>query len=155
MHVLKKETRNTKYLAFLSSVCPSFEYGSACCDLCRGQINALAQVQQKAAQFTIHMKDCDWETLAERRAIARLCALFKAYCGERAWEAICDRVRGPHCLSRVDHVRKIRVRKQRTDIGNYSFINRTIKNCNQIPAEALGFSFVNLRFLETGLGKQL
>ena len=40
--------------------------------------------------------------------------------------------------SRVDHIRKIRDRKQRTDIGKYSFVNRTIKNWNQLPAEALG-----------------
>jgi hypothetical protein len=43
-------------------------------------------------------------------------------------------------LSRVNHVRKIRDRKQRTDIGNYTFVNRTIKNWNQLPAEALGTS---------------
>jgi len=24
------------------------------------------------------------------------------------------------------------------DIGKYSFVNRTIKNCNELPAEALG-----------------
>jgi hypothetical protein len=41
-------------------------------------------------------------------------------------------------VSRVDHVRKIRDRKQRADIGKYSFVNRTIKNWNQLPAEALG-----------------
>jgi len=41
-------------------------------------------------------------------------------------------------LSGVDHVRKIRGRKQRTDIGKYSFVNMTIKNWNQLPAEALG-----------------
>jgi len=58
-------------------------------------------------------------------------------------------------LSGVDRVRKIRDRKQRTDIGNYSVINMTIKNWNQLPAEALVISLVNLRFLETGLGKQL
>jgi len=39
-------------------------------------------------------------------------------------------------LSRVDHVRKIRDRKQKTDIGKYSFVNRTIKNWNQLPREA-------------------
>ena len=26
----------------------------------------------------------------------------------------------------------------RTDIGKYSFVNRTIKNSNQLPVEALG-----------------
>jgi hypothetical protein len=40
-------------------------------------------------------------------------------------------------LSRVDHVWKIRDRKQRTDIGKYSFVNRTIKNWNQLPAQTL------------------
>jgi len=40
-------------------------------------------------------------------------------------------------LSRVDHVQKIRDRKQRMDIRMYSFVNRTIKIWNQPPAEAL------------------
>jgi len=31
-----------------------------------------------------------------------------------------------------------RDRKQRTDIRKYTFVNRTIKNWNQLPAEALG-----------------
>jgi hypothetical protein len=44
----------------------------------------------------------------------------------------------PYCLSRVDHVRKIRDRKQKMDIGKYSFVNRSIKNWKQLPAEALG-----------------
>ena len=40
------------------------------------------------------------------------------------------------------HKLQIRDRKQRTDIGKYSFVNRTIKNWNQLPAEALGtFSY--------------
>jgi len=41
-------------------------------------------------------------------------------------------------LSRVDHVLKIRDRKQRTDIGKYPFVNRTIRNWSQLPAETLG-----------------
>jgi hypothetical protein len=36
------------------------------------------------------------------------------------------------------HVQKIRNRKQRTDIGKYSFVNRSIKNWNQLPAKTLG-----------------
>jgi len=65
-------------------------------------------VQKKAAQFTNHMKDSDWETLAHCRMIARLFALFKAYSGEWAWKAIRDRLQRPYYLSRVDHIRKIR-----------------------------------------------
>jgi hypothetical protein len=41
-------------------------------------------------------------------------------------------------LSRDGHDRKIGSRKQRTDIGKYSFVNRTIKLWNDLPAEALG-----------------
>ena len=56
----------------------------------------------------------------------------------KAWKATRDRLRRPYYLSKVDHVRKIMDRKQRTDIGKNSFVNRTIKNWNQRPAEALG-----------------
>jgi len=47
-------------------------------------------------------------------------------------------LRRPYYWSRADHVPKIKDWKQRTDIGKYSFANRTIKNWNQLPAEALG-----------------
>jgi hypothetical protein len=40
-------------------------------------------------------------------------------------------------LSRVEPVRKIRDRRQRRDIGKYSFVNRAIKYWNQLHAEAL------------------
>jgi len=52
-----------------------------------------------------------------------------------------------------DHNRKIRARKQRTDIGKYSFVNMTIKLWNQVPAETLRLFPVNRVFLEKGLGK--
>jgi len=51
--------------------------------ICReGPINVLDRVWKKAAEFTNHTKDSDWETLAQCRTIARLCVLFKAYSGE-------------------------------------------------------------------------
>jgi len=37
-------------------------------------------------------------------------------------------------LSRVDHVQKIRDRKQRMHIGKYFFVNRTINNWIELPA---------------------
>jgi len=56
---------------------------------------------------------------------------------EQAWKAISDRLQRPYYLSRVDHIQKIRDRKQRKDIRKYSFVYRTIKNWNQLPADAL------------------
>jgi hypothetical protein len=43
----------------------------------------------------------------------------------------------PYYLSRNDHNQKIRTRNQRTDAGKYSFVNRTIKNWNQLSAGLL------------------
>jgi hypothetical protein len=43
-------------------------------------------------------------------------------------------------LSRVPHVPKIRDRKQRIDIDNYSFVNKSIENWDQISTEALGLT---------------
>jgi hypothetical protein len=40
-------------------------------------------------------------------------------------------------VSREDHSRNIRTRKQRTDIGKYFFINGTITSWNQLPAGLL------------------
>ena len=70
--------------------------------------------------------------------LSGICALFKAYSGERAWKAIGDRIQRPHYLGRVDHDWKIRGRRQKTDIGKYSFVNRTIHHWNQLLAEVLG-----------------
>jgi len=67
-----------------------------------------------------------------------MCVLFKTYSGERAWKAIGDRLQRPNYLSVVDHERKIRNRRQRTDIGKYSLANRTIRLWNRLPAEILG-----------------
>jgi hypothetical protein len=69
--------------------------------------------------------------------VSRLCALFKAYTGGMAWKAIGDRLSRPFYLSREDHNLKIRTRKQRTDMGKYSFVNRTISNWNKLPADLL------------------
>jgi len=63
--------------------------------------------------------------------------MLKAYTGEWARKAIRDRLHRPYYLRRVDHVQKIRDRKQRKDSGKYSFQYRTIKNWNQLPAAVL------------------
>ena len=121
MRILKKGNSNTKSLAYTSLIRPVLEYEAACWDPCReGKINALDRVQKKAAKFAHHTNSPNCEILASRRKLLCICALFKAYSGEPAWKAIGDRLQRPHYLSRVDHERKIRSRRQRTDIGKYS-----------------------------------
>jgi hypothetical protein len=94
-------------------------------------------VQKKAASFANCTNDSVGEILAQCRKIARICTLFKAYTGGRVWKSIGDRLQGPCYPCTDDHDRKIRARKQRTDIGRQCFVNRTIKLWNQLPAEAL------------------
>jgi len=113
----------------MALVRPILEYGAVCWDPYReGQVSALNQVQKRAAKFANNINKLGWETLAQRRLVARLCALFKAYTGGRAGKARVNRLLKPSCyLSRGDPNQKIRNRKQRTDVGKYSFINSTIK----------------------------
>jgi hypothetical protein len=89
MRILKKGNSHTKSLAYVSLVHPILEYGASCWDLYReGQINALDRVQKKAAKFVHHKISPNWESLTSQRKVSRLCALYKAYCGEQAWKDI-------------------------------------------------------------------
>ena len=136
MRVLKKMNSSTKRLAYTTLVRPILEYGAACWDPYReGQIHALDQVQKKAAEYAYHMNESNWEILTQRRKISRIYALFKAYSGERAWKAIGDRLKRLYYLSREDHERKIRNRRQRTHIGKYSFVNRTVRLWNRLKVK--------------------
>jgi len=150
MRIFRKGNSNTN-TAYVSLVRPIVEYGAAWWDLCReGQINAIDRVQKKAAKYLHHKISPNWEPLASRRKVSRLCALYKAYDGERAWKDIGDSLKRPYYLSTVDHVRKIMTSWQRTDIGKYSFVNRTIGDWNQLPAEVLETLPVNQPLLEKG-----
>jgi len=51
LRILNKGNNNTKSLAYTSLVRPILEYGAACWDPYRGQINALDLVQKKATKF--------------------------------------------------------------------------------------------------------
>jgi hypothetical protein len=138
MRILKKGNNNTKRLAYTSLVRPLLEYASSCLDSYRErQINALDRVQNKATTFAHQRNDFNWETLTQHWKIARKFVPFKVYTRERALKAISDRLQKPRYLSRVDHDKKIRSREQKTDVGKYSFVNRTMQLWNQLLAETL------------------
>jgi hypothetical protein len=102
LRILKQGKGNTKSLAYTLIVRPILEYGVARWDPYRkGQVNTLDRVQNMAAKFAHHRSDSNWETLTQRREIAHICALFKAYTGDRAWKAIGDKLQRTCYLSRV------------------------------------------------------
>jgi len=133
-----KKGNNTKGLAFTALVRPILEYGAVCWDPHReGRVSSLNRVQKRAAKFANNINESVWETLAQCRLIARICTLVRAYTRGLAWKAIGDRLLKPCYLNRVDHNQKIRTRSQRTDVGKYFFVNRTIKSWNRLPAGLL------------------
>ena len=114
------------------------EYGAVCWDPRReGKVSALNRLQNRAAKFANNINEFGWETVAQCRLTARICAIFKTHTGRLAWKAIGNRLLKSCYLSWGDHNRKIRTRKQRTDVGKYSFVNRIIKSWNQLPASLL------------------
>jgi hypothetical protein len=127
LRIVKRGNKNTESLAYTSLVRPILEYGAAFWDPYREcQISALDLVQNKAAEFAHHTGCPVWEPLAKRIKTARMCALYKAYSGERVWKDIGNRLQAPYYRSRVDRCWKIRSRKIRTDVGKFSFLYRTI-----------------------------
>ena len=87
---------------------PIIEYGAEYWNLYRE-----VQVQKKTAKFATRTNASVWETLVQRRKIARKRALLKGYTREREWKSNGDRLQGPCYLSREDYNRKIRVRKKK------------------------------------------
>ena len=66
---------------------PIFECGAVCWDpYSEGQVSVLNRVQKRAAEFTNSINESGWETLTQRRLIARICTFFKTYIGARAWK---------------------------------------------------------------------
>ena len=116
MRILKMGNSNTKPLAYTSLLRPILEYWAACWNSYReGKIKALDRVRKKVTKFANHTSETEGHV----------------------WKAIWDKLQGSCYLSRDDHDRKIRARKQRAVIKKYSFVNRTIKLWNQLAAEVL------------------
>jgi hypothetical protein len=111
--ILKKGNTNT------SLVRPILVYESSCWDSYRkGEKNVLDWVQNKAAKFAHQRNDLNWESLAQSRKMARICAFFKAYTGDRAWKAISDRQQKPCYLSRVIMIGKLEAENKRQMLVN-------------------------------------
>ena len=79
MCILKKGNNNMERLAYMALVRLIFQYGVMCWDPYReSQVSALNRVQKRAAKFANNINVSGWETLAQRRLIARIYVLLKA-----------------------------------------------------------------------------
>lgn len=136
MRNLKKCNTKAKEIAYTSLVRPVMEYGASCWDPYRiGLKKSLERIQNRAAKYTFRKNiPARWESLEHRRKRARLCVMYKSYTGGSAWQEIRGRLDKPDYFNRFDHKYKIRTRIQRTDVGKFSFVNRTIVDWNDLPA---------------------
>ncbi|KAJ4426821.1 hypothetical protein ANN_26620 [Periplaneta americana] len=139
MRVLRKGSDKSKEIAYKSLVRPVMEYGAACWDPYRLEhIKTLEKIKKRALKCCRKNSPFKWDTLTDRRTRIRLCALFKTYRGEHAWrETKKNRLQPPNYSSRNDHSYKLRERRQRTDTGKFSFLNRTIRDWNALPVDLL------------------
>jgi hypothetical protein len=71
------------------------------------------------AKFAHHRNDSNWETLAQCRKIARICAYV--FTGERFGGFTGIRLQSPCYLSRVDHDREMRSRSKGEILENIPF----------------------------------
>jgi hypothetical protein len=95
-HAYIQKGNNTQHLAYTALVRPILEYGAVCWDPYReDQVGALNRLQKSVAKFANNINESGCEILTQRRLIARICALFKAYTGGRAWKALGDRFLKP------------------------------------------------------------
>ena len=106
----------------------------------------LEKVQRKAARYVLgkHKKTesvsemlrvLRWESLQERRKRSRLCGMFRIMSGERAWKEFGKDIAKPSFVGKNDHQFKIKCRSQRTNAKQFSFLNRTIMDWNDLPAK--------------------
>ena len=82
-------------------------------------------------------RPCNNERVWEIKEPEGTCMWRSWNTGGRAWKTIGNRLLKPCYLSKGDHNPKIRTRKQRTDVGKYSLVNRTIKSWNQLTSSLL------------------
>jgi len=91
----------------------------------------------RKTSYAHHTDKSNWEILSQRRKLTRTCTLFKIHLGELSWKAVGDRLQRSIYINRFDYEWKIRNRRQRTEIGKRSFVNRTILLLNRLRAENL------------------
>jgi len=112
MLILKNGNNNTKRFSDTALGRPILEYRAVCWDpYSEGQVSVFNRMQNRVADFANNIDESIWETLAQRRIIARICALLKVYTGGRAWKARGNRLLKPCYIYRDDPNRQIRTRK--------------------------------------------
>ena len=153
-HINKVISKANRTLGFLRwniymYKCPHLEYASSVWNPFRKcHINALEMVQRKAARFvtsnytrepgtvTTILQNLGWQTLKNRRKMARLTLLYK-FINQEAAVNIPPYLTKPTTRTRKYHYQRFSRLSISTDTYKYSFIPRTISDWNNLPPEVI------------------
>jgi Reverse transcriptase (RNA-dependent DNA polymerase) len=154
MRNLQGTGSKVKEKAYTALVRPIVEYGGIVWDPYRqGEIQEVERVQRLAARRvtgrtgrfrwenearvlespTEMIQELGWESLENRRARARLCAMHRVICEQEGWKELGNRM--VECAREGRRGPKYRERGAQTDAGKYSFANRTIRQWNSLKPE--------------------
>ena len=141
--------QDIKAQTYISLVRSHLEYALSVWDpLRKCHINALEMVQRKAARFvtsnytrepgtvTTILQNLGWQTLENRRQMARLTLLYK-FINQEAAVNIPPYLTKPTTRTRQYHSQRFFRLSTSIDTYKYSFIPRTISDWNNLPPEVI------------------
>jgi hypothetical protein len=158
-----KAPANIKSLLYSMLVRSVLEYGCVVWDPHQvNHINALERVQRAAARFVTNsyswrisvtdlLQRLGWNSLAERRKTQRITSFYNVYTGTGGWEEMSSRLLRPTYFSRHDHPFKTRTRFARKGISFNSFISKTARDWNSLPATLFNNGLPSLNQLKQHL----
>jgi hypothetical protein len=153
MRNLFRASKRVKCLAYLTIVRPTLEYGSILWDPHQIYlIDAIEAVQRRAARYvcknfsrfdsvTQMISELGWEALSTRRYYARLKTMFKIICDNEAFKDLKVNLQPANYIGRHDHHCKIREINVSSDSEKYSFMCRTIRDWNMLPASIFNHAY--------------
>jgi hypothetical protein len=98
----------------------------------RWEFNERGEAVRILESPTEMIKELGWQTMEERRKVDRLCNFFRAMEGEGGWGELYRTIERSESRyeGRRNHGRKVTLNGARSDVGKFSFLNRTGRDWN-------------------------